>query len=67
MVKLDIIIPVYNEGQNIIDLVKNLESEITCNFRILICYDDESDNTLNFLKKYNSTKSNILLIKNKLI
>ena len=64
MVKLDIIIPVYNEGQNIIDLVKNLESEITCNFRILICYDDESDNTLNFLKKYNSTKSNILLIKN---
>jgi dolichol-phosphate mannosyltransferase len=64
MTKLDIIIPVYNEGQNIIDLVRNLESEVTCDFQILVCYDDESDSTLNFLKKYNPVKSNILLIKN---
>ena len=64
MIKLDIIIPVYNEGQNIINLVKNLESEIACDFQILICYDDESDNTLNFLRKYNLGKSNILFVRN---
>ena len=64
MVKLDIIIPVYNEGENIINLIKNLEKEIVCNFQILICYDSETDTTLSFLKKHESIKSNILLIKN---
>ena len=64
MIKLDIIIPVYNEGQNIIDLIKNLEKEVACNFQILICYDNESDTTLNFLKKTDSIKCKILFIKN---
>ena len=64
MVKLDIVIPVYNEGQNIINLITNLEKEVVCDFQILICYDRETDTTLSFLKKYESIKSNILLIKN---
>ena len=64
MVKLDIIIPVYNEGQNIIKLIKNIENEVICDFQILICYDSESDTTLDFLKKNDSIKSNIHLIKN---
>ena len=51
MAKLDIIIPVYNEGQNIINLIKNIENEVIYDFQILICYDNESDTTLNFLKK----------------
>ena len=45
MIKLDIIIPVYNEGESIISLLKKLEKEVACNFRILICYDSESDKT----------------------
>ena len=49
MSKLDIIIPVYNENDNIIRLLKALENEILCNFRILICYDSDDDKTL---KKY---------------
>ena len=36
--KLDIIIPVYNEDENIITLIKKLEDVINCNFRLLICY-----------------------------
>ena len=35
MNKLDIIIPVYNEDENIIKLLKLLENEIKYNFRVL--------------------------------
>jgi len=62
--KLDIIIPVYNEDENIVQLLKALEDEIVCNFRVLICYDSESDKTLKYLKNNNVINKEILLIKN---
>ena len=62
--KLDIIIPVYNEDENIVKLIKEFEKKIFCDFRILICYDNESDNTLNYLKNKNIIKKEILFIKN---
>ena len=62
--KLDIIIPVYNEKENIVDLLKKLEEKIICDFRVLICYDEESDETLNYLKNKNIIKKEILFIKN---
>ena len=64
MMKLDIIIPVYNEDENIVRLLKALEDEIVCNFRVLICYDSESDKTLKYLKNNNVINKEILLIKN---
>tara|TARA_B100000315_G_scaffold211830_1_gene208864 strand:+ start:5484 stop:6206 length:723 start_codon:yes stop_codon:yes gene_type:complete len=64
MIQLDIIIPVYNEDENIVKLLKSLEDEIKCNFRVLICYDNESDATLKYLKNKNLIKNEILLIKN---
>ena len=64
MMKLDIIIPVYNEDENIVRLLKVLEDEIVCNFRVLICYDSESDKTLKYLKNSNAINKEILLIKN---
>ena len=50
MSKLDIIIPVYNEDENIIRLLKAFENKILCNFRILICYDNDNDKTLKQIK-----------------
>ena len=64
MTKLDIIIPVYNEDENIIKLLKLLDNQVACDFRVLICYDSESDNTLKHLKDSNIIKNEILLIKN---
>ncbi len=64
MAKLDIIIPVYNEDENIVKLLKLLDNEVICDFRVLICYDSESDNTLNYLKNSNIIKNEMLLIKN---
>mgnify|MGYP001395072062 FL=1 len=64
MTKLDIVIPVYNEDEKIILLLKKLEKEIVCNFRILICYDSETDKTLEHFKNTNVISKEILLIKN---
>ena len=64
MMKLDIIIPVYNEDENIVRLLKALEEEVVCNFRVLICYDSESDKTLKYVKNSNVINKEILLIKN---
>ena len=64
MTKLDIIIPVYNEDENILRLFKAIEDEVICNFRILICYDSESDKTLKYVKSANLINKEILLIKN---
>ena len=62
--KLDIVIPVFNEGENIVRLLRTLEKEIVCNFRVLICYDNDSDNTLKEIKKTKIINKEILLIKN---
>ena len=64
MVKLDIIIPVYNEDENIVRLLRTLENKVVCNFRVLICYDSESDKTLKYVKNKNIINKEILLIKN---
>jgi len=62
--KLDIIIPVYNEDENIVRLLKALEDEVVCNFRVLLCYDSESDKTLKYVKKSSVINKEILLIRN---
>ena len=64
MIKLDIIIPVYNEDKRIVQLLRALEDEIICNFRVLICYDNDSDKTLKYVKNTNIINKEILLVKN---
>ena len=64
MSKLDIIIPVYNEDENIIRLLKALENKILCNFRILICYDSDNDKTLKLIKNNRVIDKELLFIKN---
>ena len=44
-VPLEIVIPVFNEGEKIISLVQNIK-ELKVNFRIMFCYDDEKDDIL---------------------
>jgi dolichol-phosphate mannosyltransferase len=63
--KLDIIIPVYNEGDNIVEVLSLLHNNVKTPFRILICYDYENDDTLAALNKYpyRSTTA-IALVKN---
>jgi dolichol-phosphate mannosyltransferase len=46
MNRLDIVIPVYNEGANILSTLGALAREVRTTARVLICYDFEEDNTL---------------------
>ena len=43
---LDIVIPVYNEGRNILKVLAALQASVSVPCRILICYDFEEDDTL---------------------
>ncbi len=60
---LDIIIPVYNEGENIIAVLDALNRHVKTPFRMLICYDSDQDNTLPAIKSYTS-RSPIEFVKN---
>ncbi|MGB7538471.1 MAG: glycosyltransferase family 2 protein [Anaerolineales bacterium] len=48
--RIDVVIPVYNEGKNILRVLDTFEREVTAPIRILICYDRESDPTLDAVK-----------------
>jgi glycosyltransferase involved in cell wall biosynthesis len=43
---LDIVIPVYNEGRNILKVLAALQASVSVTCRVLICYDFEEDDTL---------------------
>ncbi|WP_421658636.1 glycosyltransferase [Leptothermofonsia sp. ETS-13] len=66
MCQLDIIIPVYNEGENIINVLESLRVAVKTPFRILICYDHDTDNTLEALKHYSpASQLKLTLVKNR--
>jgi len=46
MAELDIIIPVYNEGEMIRAVLTSLAEDVKTPFRVLIAYDRDDDNTL---------------------
>src|SRR5262249_60748335 len=44
--ELDIVIPVYNEGHNIVAVLAALKHALATPARVLICYDHAEDDTL---------------------
>ena len=61
---VDVIIPVYNEGQNIVRLLEAFEREVHSPIRILVCYDQDDDDTLKVLHAMDS-RFEIISVKNK--
>jgi glycosyltransferase involved in cell wall biosynthesis len=59
--RLDIIIPVYNEGANIVPTLRALAREVKAPNRILICYDREDDNTLPAIKSNRASFDNLTI------
>jgi glycosyltransferase involved in cell wall biosynthesis len=52
MTDLDIVIPVYNEGSNILLTLGALAREVKTAFRVLICYDKPDDDTLPVIQSH---------------
>ena len=44
--RLDIVIPVYNEGANILQTLQSIARDVATQKRVLICYDRDDDDTL---------------------
>jgi dolichol-phosphate mannosyltransferase len=63
--ELDIVIPVYNEGANIVGVVDSLRTHVQTSFRILICYDHDDDDTIEALKGADVAELEIQLVKNR--
>lgn len=61
----DLIIPIYNEGQNLVDLFYHLKKSIKSQYRILLCYDENSDDVFNYLEKLKKINDQFILVKNK--
>jgi dolichol-phosphate mannosyltransferase len=61
--ELDIVIPVYNEGNNILPVLESLRKSVRTPYRVLICYDREDDDTLPVLRDYKHAMP-IELVKN---
>lgn len=50
MARLDVVIPVYNEGANILPVLRSLMRDVRTPFRVLVCYDREDDDTLTAIR-----------------
>jgi len=61
---VDLVIPVYNEGKGIKQVLNLLDTCVKTRFRVLICYDFEEDTTLEVVKNMNVSYP-IVFIKNK--
>jgi len=62
MSDIDIVIPVYNEAENIRRVLDTLREHVRFNYRLLICYDNDNDTTLTALKDY--PQDGIVYVKN---
>ena len=63
--ELDIIIPVYNEAENILPILESLETHVKTPFRVFICYDHDDDNTLPAIRNNNRYSFQIVEVKNR--
>ena len=63
-VPLEIIVPVFNEGEKVVKLMKNFVLHVRTNFRVLFCYDDASDNIFDYKNELSKFKFEIVFIKN---
>lgn len=61
---LDIVMPVYNEGAGILDVLAALRRHVRTPFRVLVCYDHDEDTTLAALRRSPMVDMAILLVKN---
>lgn len=63
-VDYEIVIPIYNEGQNILKVLRLLNKFVKYKVRVLLCYDLDDDDIFKFKSFLKKFKFEILLIKN---
>ena len=61
---VDIVIPVYNEGANILPTLESLRLSLRYHARVLVCYDHDGDNTLVALAGYDPAPLELSMVRN---
>jgi len=62
---INIVIPVYNEGENIRLTLTEINDKVKTPHKIFIIYDFDEDNTIPIVKDFMKANSNVILMKNK--
>jgi 8-oxo-dGTP pyrophosphatase MutT (NUDIX family) len=62
--EFSILIPVYNEAENIAALLRGLQAEVPGDYEILVVYDFDEDSTLPAIRRMEPPVPNLRLIKN---
>ena len=62
---LEIIIPVFNEGINLVKVFEHLKLNVKNNFLVLVCYDNTNDDLFEYLKILKNQSVNFKLVKNR--
>ena len=62
---LNIVIPVYNEAENIKNTISEINQRVSTPHKIFIIYDFDEDNTLPVVRNLMKEQNNIELVKNK--
>ena len=63
-VPLEIIIPIYNEGEKVIKLLEQFQIIIKIQFRVLLCYDFDNDNIFQYKNDLKKFSFKVIFVKN---
>jgi len=63
--KLSVIIPAYNEEDNIIDVINKVENSVDIPSELIVVNDHSVDNTVRLIERLSKQYSNIRLVENK--
>jgi glycosyltransferase involved in cell wall biosynthesis len=62
--RVDIVIPVYNEGREIMRALESIARQVRTPVRILLCYDQDNDSTLEAIRAEGTAGLEVLPVKN---
>jgi dolichol-phosphate mannosyltransferase len=65
MAELDIVIPVYNERENILRVLAALDRDVRTPSRVMICYDRDDDDTLPAARSFRPQRLELAYVKNR--
>ena len=63
-IPLDIVIPIYNEGDKVINLLNIFQKTIKTKIRVLLCYDLDSDDIFQYENELTKFNFDVVLVKN---
>lgn len=64
--EISIVVPVYNEGENIAAFLYNLKSSVKIKYEVIVIYDFTQDDTVPVVKKLQNKFPNVRLMRNNL-